>query len=122
MLYSVDSNKSINYIPHKREFDVWCSRLSNQQLKIIRSELQKMIDGSEVHTSSWMPGANWGGTPWDPIYTKACENDYNAAARCFGLFVWEAFLNHEETWSFERYNIDEDRIWGLTYFKISNPI
>lgn len=121
MLYSIDNTlKKINHIPHREEFEVWCSRLSNQQIDAIRSELQCMISGSEIHTATWMPGSDWEDTPWEPIYTHACECDFNAAALCFGLFVWEAFLNHDEAWSFGRYIGDEERVRGLTYFRI-NP-
>ena len=118
MLYSIDSGKDINHIPHKKEFEIWCSRLSKHQLKTIRAKLQGMISGDEIHTAGWMPGSNWNGTPWQPIYEKACEKDFNAAARCFGLFVWEAFLQHHETWSFGRYELNGEEIGSITYFRV----
>ncbi|MXX05920.1 MAG: hypothetical protein F4Z71_04095 [Gammaproteobacteria bacterium] len=118
MLYSVDTQKYISHIPYKSDFDNWCSRLSEEQISSIRSELQSMISENEIHTSSWMPGSNWEGTPWEPIYTHACDQDFNAAALCFGLFVWEAFLNHTEVWSFGKYYLNKEQIRGMTYFRV----
>ncbi len=71
-----------------------------------------------IHTSSWMPGSNWEDTVWQPIYMDACQYDEIAAGLCFGLFVWEAFLEHAEVWSFGRYEINGLPIRGLTYFRI----
>lgn len=117
-LYSIDTLQKITHIPHKAEFDAWCSRLTAGQKEAIRSELQAMIDGEEIHTSSWMPGNDWSGTVWQPIYTEACQYDTVASGLCFGLFVWEAFQNHPEDWSFGRYEKDGIEISGLTYFRI----
>ena len=117
-LYSIDPFQRITYIPHRAEFDVWCSRLTEGQKKTIRTELREMIAGEEIHTSSWMPGNDWNGTVWQPIYTDACQYDHVASGLCFGLFVWEAFQNHCADWSFGRYEKNGIRIGGLTYFRI----
>ena len=61
-------------------------------------ELDGMIDGDEVHVAGWMPGSDWTATDWEPIYTIACHGDYDQSAKCFGLFVWVAMMNHEENW------------------------
>ena len=117
-LYSIDTLQKITYIPHQAEFNAWCSRLTVGQKEAIRTELQAMIAGEEIHTSSWMPGNDWSGTVWQPIYTEACQYDKVASGLCFGLFVWEAFQNHEDDWSFGRYEKDGIQINGLTYFRI----
>ena len=117
-LYSIEPFQQITHIPHRRDFDAWCSRLTSEQREAIRSELRNMIEsGTErIFTSSWIPGSNWEGTVWQAIYTYACGHDANAAGLCFGLFVWEAFLEHHEAWSFGRYEKDGQPIRGLTYF------
>ena len=117
-LYSIEPLEEITRIPHQAEFKAWCSRLTLNQLRAIRSELQHMIAGDEIHTSGWMPGNNWTGTVWQSIYTDACHYDETAAGLCFGLFVWEAFKNHPEAWSFGRYEKDGTQIRSLTYFRI----
>lgn len=59
-----------------------------------------MIDGNEVHTAGWMSGNNRIGTPWEPIYTVACQRSREASGNCFGLFVWFVLLEHSYTWGF----------------------
>lgn len=118
-LYSIDdAERKIARMPRQAEFDVWCSRLTPSQLKAIRTELQRRIAGDEVHTSSWMPGRDWTGTVWQPIYTDACQHNEVAAGLCFGLFVWEAFMKHPADWSFGRYSKDDIPILGMTNFRI----
>jgi len=43
-----------------------------------------------------MPGSNWSGTPFDPIYWRATKRSVMQAAQCFGLFVWECVLERSE--------------------------
>ena len=119
-LNSIDPFRQITQIPHQSKFDAWCFRLSAEQIESVRNALRNMIeiDNKEIHTSSWMPGSNWEDTVWQPIYTDACQYDENGSGLCFGLFVWEAFLEHPDAWSFGRYEIDGLPIRGLTYFRI----
>ena len=120
-LYSIDDHgehHEVMHIPHQAEFDAWCSQITPSHLGEIRAELQRMIAGDEIHTSSWMPGSDWTGTVWEPIYTNACQYDTVAAGLCFGLFVWEAFMGHSAAWSFGRYEKDGIPIQGMTYFRI----
>lgn len=121
MLYSINSGKYITTIPHPSDFQIWSSRLSASDLSNIRVSLKRIFSNSEIETSSWIPGDNWIGTPWEPIYSCACRQDEDAAARCFGLFVWEAVLRNRDAWSFGRYEKDGVPIEGLTYFKLQNP-
>ena len=120
-LYSLDSLSYVRDVPHKSDFLIWRSRLSDAELQAIGKELSSRISGSEVATSSWIPGADWSGTVFQPIYEKACREDFSAAARFFGILVWEAFMNDTSTWSFGRYEKNGIPIEGLTYFKIDNP-
>lgn len=121
MLYSFDSNQYIMDIPHRREFDIWRSRLTDEQFDAIRTDLLRRIEGGEVHTSSWMPGSDWTGTVFESIYTHACRRDINASGRCFGLFLWVVMMDHPEVWGFGRYEKDGIPIEGLTYFRLDHP-
>src|SRR5215469_4893372 len=104
MLYSIDDKlHQIASVPHPTEYRAWTGKLSQAQLKAIKDELLSRIEGGEVHTSSWIPGANWGGTPFEPIYTTACRYDEEAAAMCFGLILWEVMMEHPDAWSFGRF-------------------
>ena len=70
MLYSLDSGSEITSIPHRHDFDRWRRGLSDSEYKAIVDELNSRINGTEIQTSSWMPGADWAGTVFEPIYTN----------------------------------------------------
>ena len=121
MLYSLGQMKKITAVPHAAEFKVWTSRLSPQDLKAIKDELNKRVNKGEVHTSSWMPGHNWAGTPFLPIWEKACLKNVDAAAKCFGLILWQVMMDRPEAWTFGRYALKDIKIEGMTYFQIDAP-
>ena len=121
MLYSVDTGSEITKIPHFRDYERWCSRLTDAEYNAIYDELMSRISGSEIETSSWIPGSDWTGTVFQPIYEKACNQDENAAAKFFGLILWHVVVEHDEWWSFGRFQIGDIPIDGLTYFRIDEP-
>ena len=121
MLYSIDSEKYITNIPYRENYDTWRCGLTDSEYQAITDELHSRINGKEIETSSWIPGSDWRGTVFQPIYEKACQHDADAAARFFGLIVWRVFMEHEETWSFGRYKLNKVPIKGLTYFRIEKP-
>lgn len=119
MLYSLDDlQHPITDVPHAREYHVWRDRLTKQQYDEIVAKLNELVDGDEVHTSSWMPGSNWSGTPFQPIWEFACAKNVDAAAKCFGLILWEVMMARSEDWSFDRFEKNNVPIEGLTYFRI----
>ena len=119
MLYSIDDpHKPIGYIPHEKEYRIWRSRLSETEFQAIVDKLNSMVDSDEVHTSSWMPGHDWTGTVFQPIWGVACLKNDEAAAKCFGLILWEAMMNRAEDWSFGRFEKNSIPIEGLTYYRI----
>ena len=103
-LYSVDSQRYVDTIPHPENFELWRARLTSEQFDAICRELRSMIDGNEIHTAGWMPGSNWIGTSWEPIYTDACLRSREASGYCFG-----------------RYKKDGMPIVGMTYFRLDSP-
>ncbi len=119
MLYNVSSGKYVNNIPHLKEYNNWKSRMSVDELDAIFNELNARFDVNEVETSSWIPGSDWTGTVFDPIYHKACRRNEVASGLCFGLMVWEAIMNHPEVWGFGRYEKDGIPIQGITYFRLN---
>jgi hypothetical protein len=118
MLYSIETNSLIRRMPHEREFNTWRSRLTDEEFQSIVDELNRRVDGNEVKTSSWIPGSNWTGTVWEPIYTKACNGNATDAAMCFGLFMWFVMQNRPDTWSFGHYSVKNVPVKGLTYFQV----
>ena len=118
MLYSLDRFQVVKTIPHEAEYRRWSSRLSDVEIRAITNELNRKIDKAEIHTSSWMPGSNWGGTVYQPIWETACQKNQDAAAKCFGLILWEVMMKRPDAWSFGRYKLNEVPIVGLTYFRV----
>lgn len=121
MLYSIDSGSYISSIPYHSQYEIWRSRLTAGEFQAIYDELRSRVDGSEIETSSWIPGANWEGTVFQPIYDAACRQDETTSAQFFGLILWQVIMEHEQVWAFGRYEKDGIPIKGLTYFRLANP-
>ena len=117
MLWDIRADREITSVPHRQKYSLWLSRLDSAEIEKIKAELNRMIDGTEIQTSSWMPGADWRGTPFQAIYEKAAERNHDAAARCFGLIVWEVFMERPEYWASDHYEKDGGPIPGRTYFQ-----
>ena len=118
MLYSLDKSEIIHTIPYEKTYRIWMSRLSARELKAITDNLNRKIDRAGIHTSSWMPGSNWIETVFQPIWDTACERNQDAAAKCFGIILWEIMMKRPETWAFGRYSLKGVPIHGLTYFRV----
>lgn len=73
MLINIDTGKLITRIPHKKSFEAWRKQISNEDYQAVVDELNKRIDENpEVHTAGWIPGHDWTGTVFYPIYL-ACK-------------------------------------------------
>ena len=110
--------QAVTSIPHQREYSTWKSRVSDAEVEAIAAALNRLIDKCPVQTSSWMPGSDWRGTVFEPIWSKACQYNVDTAAMCFGLMLWEVMMSRPDTWSFGRYSLKDVPIKGLTYFRI----
>jgi hypothetical protein len=117
MLVEMMSGKEVTKVPFERDYREFMSRLSASEITSIKSALNKMIDGDEIHTAGWMPGADWTGTSFEPIYFKAARQSYEGSARCFGLMVWEVFMERPEKWTSGRFEKDGEEIGSRTYFR-----
>jgi hypothetical protein len=94
------------------------SQMTPEEIREIKEALNEMIDGDEIHTAGWMPGSDWRGTPFQAIYEKAARHSFSAAAQCFGLMVWEVFMERPEKWTSGRFEKDGEEIGSRTYFRI----
>lgn len=117
-LKDLDSGKTITKVPYEGDFKRYLSRLDQAEIAAIRTTLAGMIEGQEIATAGWMPGSDWTGTVFQPIYDKAARRSYAQAAQCFGLFVWEAMMDHPEDWTSGRFYKDGEEIGSRTYFRV----
>ncbi len=118
MLVTLDSGREIDYTTHVPEWRARRVRLGDAQWQEISDELNRRIDGAEVHTARWIPGRDWNGTVFQAIHDVACGGNTEAAALYFGLAVWQVIRERPERWSFGRYEKDGIPIRSLTYFRL----
>ena len=74
--------------------------------------------GAEIATAGWLPGSDWTGTPFDPIYSKAARGDFDRSAMFFGQLVWYTVMHRPERWASGRYQVDGKDIGSRTYFRL----
>jgi hypothetical protein len=117
MLWDVDNKCRIDGTPHHETWKVIVKRLQpDGRLQLIKELLNTMIDSGEIHTTSWMPGADWRDTPFQAIYEIAARGSEELAGKMFGLICWHVFQERSEKWAFGRYDKDGVPIGGMTYF------
>ena len=117
MLVDMMSGKPITAIPFAREYREWTGRMTPEEITNIKRSLNELIEGTEIQTAGWMPGSDWRGTPYQPIYEKAARRDPQVAARCFGLIVWVVFMDRPEVWTSGRFENGGEPIGSRTYFQ-----
>ena len=98
MLINIDTGKVVDRVPGRQEFDVLRGRLSEAEFDAMVGRINELIDeaGSEIATAGWLPGSDWRGTPFQPIYDKAARGDFTRSAMFFGQLVWYAVMNRPE--------------------------
>lgn len=79
MLIDVATGKRITKMPFAREFDLMRSKLSEEDFDRVIARINELIDDGrqEIATAGWLPGSDWTGTPFEPIYTKAASRNYS---------------------------------------------
>lgn len=119
MLFDMMTGKPITKVPYEIEYRRYMAAMSPTEIAAIKRQLNSMIDGTEIQTAGWMPGSDWTGTVFEPIYFKAASQSYSASAKCFGLMVWEVFMERPERWTSGRFEKDGEPIGSRTYFQPS---
>ncbi len=104
MLSSIELNP-VKIVWHKKFFDASKSWLSDDEYQAMTDELNNIVqnsidDNNGIVVAGFIPGSDWSGTVWEPIYTKACGWDFDHSAQFFGLLVCQVLIDREETWYF----------------------
>ena len=120
MLYSIESQKYVTSLPHEKDFKKWMNNLAPSDYQTIIQELNSKINGSDVNTSSWIPGSEWAGTVYEPLYF-ACKGNPTKAGFFFGLILFDLMMNRDDAWGFGKYKKNGVDIKGITYFLLGNP-
>lgn len=119
-LIDINTGKEIKKVPaaYAKDYRRVMGQLTGAEICAMKDELNRMIDGDEVHTAGWMPGADWSGTPFWPLYEKGTGGNRALSGMMFGLLVWEVFTERPERWGSGRFEKDGKDIGSRTYFKI----
>jgi hypothetical protein len=122
MLIDIETGMAIEQVPFRGEFDVLRGRLSDADFEAMVARINELIDasGAEIATAGWLPGSDWTGTPFEPIYAIAARHDYQRSALFFGQLVWYVVMTRPEPWGSGRYQVDGRDIGSRTYFRLSN--
>lgn len=122
VLIDIESGKPLDRVPYGAQFDALRRRLSVAEFDAMVARINKLIDesGTEIATAGWLPGSDWTGTPFEPIYTKAARGDFDRSAMFFGQLVWYAIMNRSERWGSGRYQVDGRDIGSRTYFRLGS--
>lgn len=120
MLIDIDSGKLIDRVPFTSDFDALRARLAPAEFDAMVDRINQLIDegGAEIATAGWLPGSDWTGTPFEPIYSKAARHDFDRAAKFFGQLVWFTVMQRPERWGSGRYQVDGKDIGSRTYFRL----
>lgn len=120
MLIDIETGRTIERIRFRSDFDALRKRLTEAEFDQMIARINELIDesGAEIATAGWLPGSDWTGTPFDPIYTKAARGDFQRSAIFFGQLVWYAVMNRREMWASGRYDVDGRDIGSRTYFRL----
>lgn len=123
MLIDIERDKPVTEVPFRRDFDTLRNRLSESEFDGMVARINELIDeaGAEIATAGWLPGSDWTGTPFEPIYTKAAREDFGRSAMFFGQLVWYAVMGRPERWGSGKYQVDGRDIGSRTYFRLSGP-
>jgi hypothetical protein len=123
MLIDIFTNKEIQHVPYAGRFETLRKRLSQAEFDAIVERINELIDqsGGKVATAGWLPGKDWTGTPFEPIFTIAARRDYNLSAQFFGQMVWYTIMHREERWASGRFEKDGVAIGSRTYFGSGTP-
>jgi hypothetical protein len=89
----LEDDEVVKRIPRRKDFELIESRLSPSEFNSIIETLDRQIDGKEIHTSGWMPGSDWTGTPYQVLHEKAGYFDQGLAGKMFGLMVFMRSCN-----------------------------
>ena len=121
MLYSFDTMRKAEKVPHEKDYRTWTGRLTADELLSVRAELERRLEGKDVTVSSWLPGNDWRGTPFAAIYEKATLFNEEQAAMCFGLVLWDLMMGRDEWWGCMKCEPGAKGVAGTRYFRIDPP-
>ena len=127
MLRDFDGGKPglpVTQVYFAQQYAVWQSRLNRYQplaFPSIWHEIDGHFSTAALHpskqllTMTWIPGPDWTGTVYDPIY-YALAMSHDASAKFLGLIFMDVAIHRDEWWGSGHYELRGEAITGRTYF------
>lgn len=124
MLFFIEGDQ-LKTIWHDKFFNAQKDNLKPGDYVKLVDAMNMIIENSleaneKILVSSHIPGNEWEGTPWAPIYYDACGRDYDHSAQFFGLLVAQVLMDRSEKWYCirqEKSAADGKEMRGMTYWK-----
>jgi hypothetical protein len=127
MLYAIggEGTRQITDIPQSRRsfFNAMMRNLLRRDHERIVNALNEHFDCvKDVDVSSFVPGSDWTGSPYEAIY-DACNQNQEHAAFFFGLILWSVMVGRPDHWGFQsaKGSFSDREILGTVYFRIDEP-
>lgn len=119
MLISVDTGLKVTRLPHLQDFNRWRKNIANENFNKVVDAINDQIDENDINTAGWMPGHDWTGTVYEPLY-DACGKSVSQAGLFFGLIVFKILMERTDVvWGFGHFEKDGIPIRSMTYFRTS---
>lgn len=118
MLIAIETGNVITKVPFEGDYRRVMRKLSAAEIRAMKDELNRKIDAGDIHTAGWLPGPDWTGTPFMPLYETGAGGNYDLSAKMFGLLVWEVFMERPDRWGSGRFEKDGKDIGSRTYFRV----
>ena len=119
MLYTIDGKK-IKEVPHKETLTLFFKKLSQIEIDLIDKKLQETIDmiseDKKLLNSSFLPGKDWTGTVFQPIYEKAAGYNEELVAKIYGLVLMKNIIDNDKEWVFMK-DGEENRKCSIYFIK-----
>ena len=124
MLINIETLEDIKTVAHEKEFNAWRAKLTPTEFNAIVDYMNDAIDaildnGEKIINVTELASPSWDETPYEVIYTKACDHYEDLAALFFGSIAWYVIMHRSERWACGKYNFVKNRdIQGMTYFLV----
>ena len=124
MLINIDTLEEIKSVAHEKEFSAWRTKLTPTEFNAIvdymNTAIDSILDNNEkIINVTALASPSWENTPYDLIYSKACDGYEDLSALFFGSIAWYVIMHRNERWACGKYNFVKNRdIQGMTYFLV----
>ncbi|MGE5681192.1 MAG: hypothetical protein ACM34K_09980 [Bacillota bacterium] len=118
MIYDQKTGERLEIMPHQKEFDMWLLSISRPELKIITDHINTLAGLSEsIKLKDLGSPGKWAGTPFEPVYLKACFMDEKLSRLFAELILWNVIQNRPDEWYYESLQSEESTLTEKLYFR-----